>query len=125
MSKISKKAYKKWKIETFDKGQIFWLSRRGFQIESGYSNWAAIFDKCDTNKQKYRYELRPRTKLRPYEWFARNDLAKRKIRSRRLASEQFLEFKEKLGLDPNKYSFDKQDIISAFQVAFEGEMMHT
>ena len=45
--------------------------------------------------------------------FVRNDLAKRKIRSRRLASKQFLEFKEKLRLDPNRYSFDGQDIISA------------
>ena len=67
MSKISKKAYKKCKIENFDKGHSFWLSRRGFQIESGYSNWAAIFGKCDTNKQKYRYELRPSTKFRPNE----------------------------------------------------------
>ena len=33
----------------------------------------------------------------------------------------FLEFKEKLGLDPNKYSFDEQDIISALPIAFEAE----
>ena len=51
--------------------------------------------------------------------FVQNDLSKRKIRSRRLASKQFLEFKEKLGLDPNEYSFDEKDIISALQVAFE------
>ena len=30
-----------------------------------------------------------------------------------------------LVLDPNEYSFDEQDIISASQVAFEGEIMHT
>ena len=67
----------------------------------------------------------PSTKFRPCERFVRNGLAERKIRSRRLASEQFLEFKEKLGLDPNKYSFDEQSIISALQGAFEGEIMHT
>ena len=33
----------------------------------------------------------PSTKFRPYVRFVRNGLAERKIRSRRLASEQFLE----------------------------------
>ena len=83
------------------------------------------FDKCDPNKQKYRYELMPSTKFRPCDRFVRNDLAETKIRSRRLTSEQFLEFKEKLGLDPNEYSFDEHDVISALQFAFEGEIMHT
>ena len=125
MIKISKKAYKKREIGTIDKGQFSWLCRRDLQIESGYSNWATIFDKCDRNKQKYRYELMPSTKFRPCERFVRNDIAERKIRSRRLVPEQFLEFKEKLGLDPNEYSFDEQDIISALQVAFERQIMHT
>ena len=31
----------------------------------------------------------------------------------------------KLGLDPNEYSFDEQDIIGALQVVFSGEIMHT
>ena len=125
MSKISKEAYKKCEIETIDNRQYFRLSKRDLQIESGYSNWAAISDKYDPNKQKYRYELMPSTKFQRRGRFVRNDLAQRKIRSHRLASEQFLEFKEKLGLDPNEYSFDEQDIISALQVAFEGEIMHT
>ena len=56
--------------------------------------------------------------------FVQNDLSKRKIRSRRLASKQLLEFKEKLGLDPNEYSIDEKDI-NALQVAFEREIMHT
>ena len=30
-----------------------------------------------------------------------------------------------LGLDPNKYSFEEQDIISALQVAFEEDIMHS
>ena len=67
----------------------------------------------------------PSTKFRPSDRFVRNDLAETKIRSRRLTSEQFLEFKEKLGLDPNEYSFDEHDVISALQFAFEGEIMHT
>ena len=94
------------------------------QIESSYSNWVAIFDKCDPNKHKYRYELMPKTKFRPCETFLRNDLAERKIRGRRLASKQFWEFQEKLWLDPNEYR-TRQDIISALQVAFEGEIMYT
>ena len=114
MSKISKEAQKKCEIETIVKGQYFWLSRRDLQIESGYGNWAAIFDKCD-----------PSIRFWQCERFVRNNLAERKIRGRRLASEQFLEFKKKLGLDANEYSFDEQDIISALQVAFKGEIMHT
>ena len=74
MSKISKKAYKKCKIETINKGQYFQLSRRGGQTESGYSNRPAIFDIRDPKKQKYRYELMPSTKFRPYERFVRNVL---------------------------------------------------
>ena len=64
-------------------------------------------------------------KFQPSRVFVRNDLVERKIRSRRLSSKKFLEFKEKLALDPNKYNFDEKDIISALQVAFEGEIMHT
>ena len=52
MSKTSKEAYKKCEIETIDRRQFFWLSKKDLQIESGYSNWAAIFDRCDSNKQK-------------------------------------------------------------------------
>ena len=55
----------------------------------------------------------------------RNGLVERKMKSRRLSSKNVLEFKEKLGLDPNEYSFDKQDIISVLQIAFEGEIMRT
>ena len=47
--------------------------------------------------------------------FVRNDLVKRKIKSCRKSSKKCLEFKKKLGFDP-----DERDIISALQVAFEG-----
>ena len=49
-----------------------------------------FFHKCDRNKQKSRYELMPSAKCQPCERFVRNDLAKRKTRSHRLASEKFL-----------------------------------
>ena len=39
---------------------------------------ADIFDKCDPNKQKYRYESMPSTKFRMCERFARNDLVEKK-----------------------------------------------
>ena len=70
-------------------------------------------------------ELIPSAKFPPCRVFVWNDLVERKIKGRRLASKQFLKFKEKLGLDPYKYNFDKQDIISALQVVFEGQIMHT
>ena len=65
------------------------------------------------------------TKFRPCERFVRNDLAEKINRSRRLASEQFLEFKWKLVLDPKECSFNEQVIISALQVEFEGDILDT
>ena len=67
----------------------------------------------------------PNTKFQPYRRFARNDLVKRKIKSCRKASEKFLKFKEKLLLDPDVVTCEKQDIITALQIAFEGEIFHT
>ena len=55
----------------------------------------------------------------------RNNLVERKIKIRRVSSKRFFEFKEKWRLDPNKYSFDEQDIISALHILFEGKIMHT
>ena len=54
-----------------------------------------------------------------------NDLVEIKIKSCRKASEKFLKLKEKIGLDPYKITCDEQDIVSAVQVAFEGEIIHT
>ena len=53
----------------------------------------------------------------------RNDLVERKIKSSRKSSKRFLEFKKKLGLDPDVVTCDEQDIISTFQVALEGEII--
>ena len=57
--------------------------------------------------------------------FVQNDLVERKIKSCRKSSKRFLEFKKKLGLDPDVVTCDEQDIISTFQVAFEGEIILT
>ena len=54
-----------------------------------------------------------------------NDLVERKIKSCRKSSKRFLEFKKKLRLDPDIVTCDEQDIISALQVAFEGEIILT
>ena len=54
-----------------------------------------------------------------------NDLVEIKIKSCRKASEKFLKLKEKIGLDPYKITCDEQDIVSAVQVAFGGEIIHT
>ena len=67
----------------------------------------------------------PNTKFQPCRMFARNDLIERKIKSYRKSSEKFLKFKEKLRLDPYKITCDEKDIISALQVAFEGEIIQT
>ena len=63
MGQISKEAYKKWEVEIVDKGRYFWINRRDLEEESDYDNWAQIFDKCDPEKQNYRRELMPNTKL--------------------------------------------------------------
>ena len=57
--------------------------------------------------------------------FVRNDLVETKIKSCRKSSKNFLEFKKKLGLDPDVVTCDEQDIISALQVTFEREIIHT
>ena len=57
--------------------------------------------------------------------FVRNDLVERKIKSCRKSSKKNLEFKKKLGLDPDVVTCDEQNIISALQLAFEGEIILT
>ena len=55
----------------------------------------------------------PNTRFQLYRRFLWNDLVERKIKSCRKASEKFLKFKEKLGLDPDVVTCDEQDITSA------------
>ena len=122
---INKKEYEKCEVEIIDKGRYFWVNRKDLEVESDVANWAQIFDKCDPKKQKYRQELTRNAKYQQCRVFVRNDLVERKIKSCRKSSKRFLEFKKKLGLDPNLVTCDEQDIISALQVAFEGEIILT
>ena len=62
-------------------------------------------------KQKYKYKLIPNTKFQSCRRYVRNDLTERKIKSHGVASKQFLEFKENLGLDLYKINFDEKDIM--------------
>ena len=125
MVQISKKGYKKCEAEIIHKGRYFWINRKDLEVESDVANWAQIFDKCDPEKQKYRQELTPNAEYQRCRVFVRNDLVERKIKSCRKSSKRFLEFKKKLGLDPDAVTCYEQDIISALQVAFEGEIILT
>ena len=125
MIQISKEGHKKCEVEIIDKGRYFWVNRKDLEVESNVASWAQIVDKCDSEKQKYRQELTPNAKYQRCRVFVRNDLAERKIKSHRKSSKRFLEFKKKLGLDPNVVTCDEKDIISALQVAFEEEIILT
>ena len=67
----------------------------------------------------------PNTEFQPWRKFLRNDLVERKIKSCRKSSKKFLELKKKLELDPEVVTCYEQDIVSALQVAFEGEITLT
>ena len=125
MVQISKKRYEICEVEIIDKGRYFLVNRKDLEVESDVANWAQIFDKCDPEKQKYRQELTPNAEYQPCRVFVRNDLVERNIKSCRKSSKKFLEFKKKLGLDLDVVNCDEQDIISALQVAFEGEIILT
>ena len=122
---ISKKGYEKCEVVIIDKGRYFWVNRKDLEVESHVANWPQSFDKCNSEKQKYRHELMPNTEFQPYRRFIRNDLVERKFKSCRKSSKKFLEFRKKLGLDPDVVTCDEQDIISALQVASEGEITIT
>ena len=124
MLQIIKESYMKCEIEIIDKGRYFWIKRKDLEVEPD-ANWGQIFDKCDLEKQRYRQELIANAKYQRCRVFVRNDLVERKIKSCRKSSKIFLEFKKKLGSDPNLYTCDEQDIISALQVAFEGKIILT
>ena len=54
MLQISKEEYEKCGVEIISKGRYFWVHRKDLEVESDVANWAQIFDKCDSEKQKYR-----------------------------------------------------------------------
>ena len=59
MVQINKEEYEKCEVEIIDKGKYFWVNRSNLEVESDVANWEQIFDKCDSEKQKYRQELTP------------------------------------------------------------------
>ena len=69
--------------------------------------------------------LMPNTKFQQFRMFVLNDLVERKIKSCRKSSKRFLEFKTKLGLDPEVVPCDEQDIIKNLHDKFEGETIIT
>ena len=101
MGQISKEGCKECELEIIDMGRYFWLNRKDLEIESDVASWAQIFDKCDPKKQKYRRELTPNAKYQQCRVFVLNHLVERKIKSCRKSSKKCLEFKIKLGLDPD------------------------
>ena len=101
MGQISKEGCKKCELEIIDMGRYFWLNRKDLETESDVASWAQIFDKCDPKKQKYRRELTPNAKYQQCRVFVQNHLVERKIKSCRKSSKKCLEFKIKLGLDPD------------------------
>ena len=125
MVQISKTRYEKCEVEIIDKGRYFWINKNDLEAESDVTNWAQIFHKCDSEKQNYRQELTPNAEYQRCRVFVRNDLVERKIKSCRKSSKKFLQFKKKLRLDPDVVTCDEHDIISAFQVASEGEIILT
>ena len=123
MVQISK-GYKKYEVEIIDKGRYFWVNRKDLEVESDVANWFLINGIQKTKKQTW--IPMPNTKFQQYRVFVQNDLVEKKeIKSCRKSSKRFLEFKKKLGLDPDVITCDEQDIISALQAASEEEIILT
>ena len=78
---ISKEGYKKCEVEIIDKGRYFWVNRKDLEVESDVANWAQIFDKCDSEKQKYRQELTSNAEYQRYWVLVRNDFVEKEIES--------------------------------------------
>ena len=94
MLQISKEEYEKCEVEIIDKGRYFWVNRRNLGVESDVANWAHIFDKCDSEKQKQRQELTSNAEYQLCRVLVRNDLVERKIKSCRKSSKNFSNLKK-------------------------------
>ena len=75
MVQISKEGYKKCEVEIIDKERYFWVNRKDLEVgvESDVANSVQIFDKCDSEKQKYKQELTPNAEYQQCSVFVRND----------------------------------------------------
>ena len=94
MLQISKEEYEKCQVEIIDQERYFWVNRKDLEVESDVANWAQIFDKCDSEKQKYRQELTFNAEYQRCRVFVRNDLVETKIKNCIKSSKRFLEFKK-------------------------------
>ena len=86
--KSAKKLTKNVKLKLL-RERYFWINRKDLEVESDQDNWGQIFDKCDLEKQKYRYKLMPNTEFQPCRRFVQNDLVEQKIKSCRRKSKKF------------------------------------
>ena len=96
MWQISKEAYEKCIVEIIDKGRYFWINRKDLEVESDYDNVAQTVNKCDSEKQKHRYELMPNTKFQQCRRFAQNDLVEKKLN----ALEKYQKIQRKVRIRP-------------------------
>ena len=78
MLQNNKDEYEKFKVEIIDKGRYFWANRKDLEVGSNIANWAQIFDKRDSKKQKYRQKLTPHAEYQQCRVFAQNDLVEKK-----------------------------------------------
>ena len=78
---LYKNGYKKCKVEIIDKGRYFWVNCKNLEVESNVANWAQIFDKCDSEKQKYRQELTPNAEFQQCRMLVQNDLIEKKLKA--------------------------------------------
>ena len=80
MVQISK-GYKKYEVEIIDKGRYFWVNRKDLELELDVAIWAQIFDKCDSEKQRYRQELTRNAEYQRCRVFVWNDLVEKKLKA--------------------------------------------
>ena len=65
-------------VQIIDKERYFLINRKDLEVESDVLNWAQIFDKWDSEKQKYRQDLTSTAEYQPCRVFVRNDLVEEK-----------------------------------------------
>ena len=90
---ITKEAWEKCEIEIIDKGRCFWVNKKKLAVESDVDDWAQIFYKCASEKEKYRQELTPNAKYQQYKVFLRNDLVRKKLKAVENHQKDFLNLK--------------------------------
>ena len=80
MIQVSKK-YKKCEVEIIGKGRYFWVNWKDLEVESDVANWAQIFDKWDSEKQKHRQELTSNAEYQRCRVFVQKDLVEKKFKA--------------------------------------------